>query len=268
MRLVLLVGLLTWLAGCSRPGVGRIDPALALLVPADTIVLAGVKLEKLRATPAYQNFPALTNDLAGTGLDARDIYEVLVVSDGRRTAVMARGRFAPADGSEPRLNLPGATRSSYKGYTLLASAQETVTFMNASTAVAGSGEAVRWIIDQRGKSSGLPVALERQLESIPKEHQLWAVGAPGGARLPPGSNVEHALAMTESFVASAEVGQGLRGSATLTCRSEQDAADLGGALQALLALSRLSGIEVHQQQRAVRITLAVSEAELEGLAHR
>lgn len=268
MRRLVFAGLMVLLAGCSRPGAGRIDPALASLVPADTVLLAGARLERLRATPLYRKFPLLEGGLAGTGLDERNIYEVLVVSDGKRTAALARGKFAPADGSEPRINLPNATRTAYKGYTLIASGGETVTFMNASTVVAGTGEAVRGIIDQRGRSSGIPAALERQLATIPQGCQLWAVGAAGSAPLALSENVEHALAMTESFLAAAEVGESVNGFATLTCRNEQDATDLGEALKALLALARLGGIQVEQRQRTVRITVALSEAELGRLARK
>ncbi len=174
-------------AGCGPAQVGsvRVDPALATLVPGDAIMLAGVRLDALRKTPVYQkyigerNMPGLDDLTRNTGLDPRkDIWELLVVSNGVDLAVLARGNFAP-QGEEPRINRPGVQRMPYKGYTLIGNEQGAVAFMNASVAVAGRPAAGRSIIDNRGKSNGIPPALRPKVDAIPSAAQLWLVAAGG-----------------------------------------------------------------------------------------
>ncbi|MGD0014470.1 MAG: hypothetical protein ABSD56_08615 [Bryobacteraceae bacterium] len=285
--LVLLA--LVVLAGCSRPGGGRIDPALASLVPANTVVLAGIKLEALRGTPVYKKhlaarMPSMDRELAWTGIEERNIQEILVASDGIRTAVLLRGRFSP-DAAQPPASARASSRSTYQGYTLITSADQAVAFMNSSTAVTGTPDSVRAIIDQRGKSNGIPPALEEQLASIPKASQLWAVGTGGLDRLAQtapgsaGSNVGRALSRSRSIVAAADLQRGVDAVVTLTCVSERDATDIADALQAFVSLARLAvpsdraearrafeGIKVERQQQQVKLTVALSETDLDRLS--
>src|SRR5512135_49878 len=101
----LLLSCALTLVSCSRPGAGRIDPALASLVPSDAVMLAGIQVDKLRATPLYQKHADIfSGGVRQAGLDERSLYQILLVSDGKRTAILARGHFSPADGSEPRVN--------------------------------------------------------------------------------------------------------------------------------------------------------------------
>ena len=79
----------------AREPVARssVDPALATLVPADTAILVGAKLDKLRETPTYQkhfsqmSLPRLDDFARETGLDPRkDVWEVLFASEWFATA--------------------------------------------------------------------------------------------------------------------------------------------------------------------------------------
>ena len=75
--------------GCGRrtaPSV-EIDPALARLVPGDTLALIGVKLDALRATPLYGKWVAPRMNSF-----AKDASELLVVSNGKNTVVFAKGK--------------------------------------------------------------------------------------------------------------------------------------------------------------------------------
>ncbi len=283
MRRILLAAFasLLLLAGCSPRGASRIDPALASLIPADSIMLAGAKLEAIRRTPLYQRF--LASDAGFAGLNERDIYEVLMVSDGRRTAALARGKFAPADGSEPKFDLPGAAREGYKGYTILISGDRGLTFMNPSVAVAGNPEAIRWIIDQRSSSS-MPKPLAQMLAGIPAANQVWlvaagvpALAAAGPLASPMARNLKNALSVTESVTAAADLRAGLNGAAELICRTERNASDLAEGLKLLVSFARLSSpdqaeikqawnkITIAQHERTVRLSVALTENELNGI---
>ncbi len=269
-RWLLLICALT-LVSCSRPGAGRIDPALASLVPPDSVVLAGIQVDKLRTAPLYQKHADLfSGGVRQAGLDERDLYQILLVSDAKRTAILARGHFSPADGSEPRIHLPGAVPETYKGYKVQIAGDEALAFMNPSTAAMGSPDAVHWIIDQRGVASGIPASLAAKLGKVPLDHQIWAVGVNvGNLRGPEGSpmavNLWHALAMTESVVVALQARDGLSGFADFTCRNPRDATDLAGAASVMLGLLRLprEAIQVTQQEQTVRIAIALSAAEID-----
>jgi hypothetical protein len=274
------------LAGCgtAQTGAERADPALAALVPGDSVFVAGVRMDALRATPFYKkwiaNRPAAPLDELArqTGLDLRrDLGELLVVSNGQRTAVLARGKFS-VNGAEPRLDRPGTARTPYKGQTLIGNEQGAVAFLNAGVAVAGRPDAVRWIIDQRGRSNGLPPALRDKVARIPAGDQMWLASAGGFGTfekdIPQNGNLANlgkVISMLESVTAAADLRSGLKFAANGVCRNEQDAKSLADALRGLVALGRLSspdnqpellraydGIKVEQQQRAVLLDATIS----------
>jgi hypothetical protein len=286
MRRLLLLVCLT-LAGCgtSQTGGGRIDPALASLVPGDTVMLAGVKMDELRATPWYKKTvvdkpsPQLDSFVKETGLDPRkDIAELLIVSDGAKTAVLARGKFSQSS-LEARLERDGGKRTPYKGLVLIGDERNAVVFLNSTTAVAGQAAAVRSIIDQRGRSAGLSPSLRQKLESIPTQNQIWVVAAGGfgdaSKALPQSGNLANlgrVFSMIESLTAGVDLRSGLHMSVIGVCRTDQDARSLGDAARGLVGMARLSappdnpdllkaidGIQVEQQQRTVRLTVAIPQ---------
>ena len=254
----------------------KIDPALATLVPSDTVLLAGVRMEALRATPVYRSLGSPAALLGGTGLDLDKVWEILAVSNGRRTAILARGKFSDT-GLEPRLDIPGATRTTYKGYALTSTDSLAVAFMNPSTAVAGRPEAVRAILDDRGRSSGPPPALERQIELIGPENQMWAVGA-GSAELAEAAphtgnlaNLGTALRLVDTFRIAVQAGAGVRIAATARCRNQDDAGSLSGALRffAMLAgLKKSNGLDIESTGTEVRIDASIPAETIEKLAGR
>jgi hypothetical protein len=277
MRLCWICLVVVALGGCGlrRPASVRIDPALATLVPADTVLMAGVRMEALRAAPAYRKLGSPVALLGETGIDLNNVWEILAVSDGRWTAVLARGRFSDT-GLEPRAEMPGATRTRYKGYPLTATDNLAVAFVNPSTMVTGRPEAVRAILDQRGESSGPPQALEKQIELIPPGNQLWAVGvgsaelagaAPAAGNL---ANLGTALRLVDSFRVAAEVGAGVRVTAVAACRSQEDAQTLAGALRffATLAGLKANGVQIVLDRSEVRIDASVPPELVDKLAGR
>lgn len=267
MRFLVAFGLAA-LCGCApwRPSSVRIDPALATLVPADTVLMAGVRLEALRAAPLYKKLGPEAGAFGDTGIDFDKVWEVLAASDGRRTALLARGKLSES-GLEPRIEIPGATRSTYRGYPLTATDRLAVAFVNPTTAVAGQPEAVKEILDQRGRSNGPPAALEKQIELIPPQSQIWAVGigSPELARAAPRAgnlaNLSIALRLVSSFRVYADVGAGVRIEAVALCHKDEDAQTLSGALRffALLAGLNASGdLRIGLNRNELRVEASIS----------
>jgi hypothetical protein len=258
----------------------RIDPALSTLVPADTVLLAGVRLDALRTTPLYRKLgPDSLGPLLG-GIDLKDVWEALAVSNGRDFVVLARGKFSPM-GLEPETAQPGGARTSYKGYTLAGSEEATLAYLNPTTALAGRAAAVRRLIDQRGNSTGPPAALAAEIAAIPPGNQVWIAGLGAASQAVPHrgnlGNIATALGLVERFRAAADLRTGAQVTATALCRNPQDAASLAAALQAFLAFARLTdphsqqaaaALHVASEERTVRIDGALPEPVLEALAAR
>jgi hypothetical protein len=282
----LLVLLCVGLPGCrpGQTGQVRIDPALATLVPHDTVTLAGIRMEALRDTPLYRKWvaerplPAVDRFAEETGLDLRkDLWEALIASDGKDVVVMARGKFS-ATGEEPRIDRPGVQRMPYKGYTLIGTDEGAVVFLNQSTAAAGRPAVLRTLIDRRDASQrGVPPALMELVREIPAHNQVWVASLGGFGQIREAVPPEGALAsigkifsLIEQFRAAADLRNGLDATASARCRNEQDAKTLHDALRGLVGLGRLStpdnrpellrvydAMQVEQDQRAVRFRAEV-----------
>jgi hypothetical protein len=237
--------------GCRpkpRPGV-PIDPALALLVPETAAALAGVRMEALRATPVYRRYaqaPAWSAFRARTGLDPRtDVWELLFVVEPSATLVLARGRFSPGFGGlEPRL-LPGAPRTTYQGYTIIGDERASTVFVNSSTALAGSGSAVRSVLDRRAASCGVPAALESPMRRLAPGAQIWAVAAAPIPALPVPlegnwTNLNRILASLDAAWLALTLGDSVEIAAGGACSTAAEAGRLDDALRALAGLARLA----------------------------
>jgi len=139
MRTACLVVFSLALAGCVKTPPGpKIDPALSSLIPPDTILLAGARLEALEKTPIYLNhlakrsMPLIDDFPKQIGLEVRrqDLWELLLISDGKQSAVLGHGKFA--NEAEPRIQRPGATRFGYKGYNLVGDERQAVLLISPS----------------------------------------------------------------------------------------------------------------------------------------
>ena len=251
MKTVLLAFALV-LAGCvNTPPGPKIDPALAGLIPPDTIMLAGARLDQLQKTPIYMKYlanravPLIDDFPKQIGLQVRreDLWELLLVSDGKQSVVLGRGKFA--NEAEPRIERPGATRFGYKGYTLVGDEREAVLLMSPTVIGVGPTAALRSLIDNKGKSNGPPSNLSDQLKQMPAEAMFWAVYGGGLRSLPfnaPGdmANINKIIASIQSGSVYLDLRTGVNGLATGTCGSDQDAKSLYDALRALVGLGRLT----------------------------
>lgn len=251
MRTATLFFVLT-LAACHRtPASVRIDPSIETLVPSDSVLLVGTRLESLLKTPVYQqNFanrdiPQIRDFAQKTGIDPRkDLWELLFVSNGKTGVLLGRGKFAD-EMMEPQLERHGAERFGYKGLTMLGSERGAVVLINSTTAAAGDAADLRRLIDERGNSRGPPAAMTVLVKEIPANAQFWAAYGGGPIRLPFDENsnlgnLNRVLASIQSGTLWFDLSSGISGLADVNCGSDDGAQKLEGALKALVGIGRLS----------------------------
>lgn len=250
------VGLAVLVAGCSRKPAAnaRVDAALAPLIPADSVMLAGIRLDRLKDTPFYKTFvegkqiPQLEEFAQRTGLDPRkDLWEIVMASNGSRTVALVRGKFGGMFGQEPRFEGIGALRRNYRGYSLQGNQDGVVTFMNASVAIAGPPRAVEAIIDGRDNSKeNPPQALLDMVHQVPGTAQVWMVTTSGGSlisALPQTgnlSNLARAVASLQQATLYADVSHGLDLKAYGAYPDAATAKQIHDALRGLIGIGRLS----------------------------
>ncbi len=281
------------LQSCHRASTGGvfIDPAFGPLIPPDTQMLAGLRLEKLRATPLYQkyasrlNLKALADFKARTGLDPqKDVWEMLVATTPDEVLVMVRGHFTVGE-LEPKLDPLGNHRTSYKGYTLIGDDRYAVVFMNPGVAVAGPAGSLRALLDRRDHpSTKLPPALAARIANLPSDDQLWLVddgGLPPMALLTQRDDVQSLASNLVSHISGATMGvhvdDGIRYSGTLNCASADGVKRVRDALRGMIGLARLTtksdqtdmlrlydAIEVTQADQAVKIEMRVAPELVDG----
>jgi len=161
-----------------------------------------------------------------------------------------------------------------------AGVQGGVALIDSTTAVAGKLTAVRAAIDRfkAGDRTG-PRSLLARAAEIAAENQVWSVSNAFDnlmiGRFPQDGNaagVGRMLGSLENTTAAADLRTGVSGYLHGLCRTEQDAKNLGDTARGLVGLGRLSvpenqpellklwnGIKVDQQQRTVKITVAIPQ---------
>jgi hypothetical protein len=246
------------------------------MIPADTVLMAGVRLEAIEKTPLYQKHLAKL-DLIPVDrfaeqmkIDPRkDLWELLYVSNGTLNAVMGRGKFS--DESEPRLDKKGGQRFGYKGFNLVGNETTAALLIGPTVAAIGDTPELKAMVDARDKSPGPPPALAAVLKDVSSEAQAWTAYSGGPLHLPIPTtgnlanirNIVDAI-QTGSLYLDLRMGFSVVGAGT--SRTERDAQDLEGGLKAMVGLGRLStpndkpdlqriwdGIRVTQQDRKVKL---------------
>lgn len=243
------------LAGCKRePAQARVDAAIAPLLPANTVVLAGIRLDKLQKTPFYERY--VTGEKAlrlfqdfqqRTGIDIRkDLWEIDIAITPQGQVAFARGKFGGQFGLEPRIDLPNMTRLSHRGYPILATGEAGVTFFNTGVAVLGPVDQLKAVIDNRDKpGESMPSRTLALVDSIPSRAHFWIVSPELGSLMP---KVE-AKGMEGNFLrmaqtagemrAWADLASGVELEAELVYPDDAMAAQVRDALKALLGILRL-----------------------------
>ncbi|WP_321477728.1 hypothetical protein [uncultured Paludibaculum sp.] len=191
-KAALVVMMAALAAGCGRGGKNaRVDAAIAPLIPSDTVVLAGLRLDRLKDTPFFKTYveghkiKVLDDFQAKTGIDpTRDIWELVYAGNTKRSMVFIRGKFGGQFGLEPDFRIPGVERQSYKTYYILSQGEAGVMFVTSGVAVAGAVKDLKSIIDNRDKSGESPPNdLIEMVTELPLDH-AWLVSLRGGAMVP------------------------------------------------------------------------------------
>lgn len=243
------------ISGCSHVDVtgASLDRSFRRLVPADTRVLVGLKIERLIKTPFYQrhrhqlDIPLLNESSAKMGLDPRrDLSDAVIAWNGKQPLVLARGTFN-SNLVQQKLISSGAQSRKYKNYSLIGTEREAAVFLKGPVVVAGSTPALHAALDgdDNGRSE-LPEELQERLSSLPKDDQIWLVSRGGlpFTELPMNSELGSALSNIIQFVQGSSVGisvdNGLRLKAEITCVSDQGAQRVRDALKGGIGLARLT----------------------------
>jgi hypothetical protein len=283
MRTWLLAIPLMILACCSaQTGGGRVDPVLAALVPADTFLLAGIRMSDLRATPLYvkmlaQDLNGTLDDFAkNTNFDIRkDVNDILIASTLADSGklVLARGNF--------KIQIPaGFKKSAYKGVMVYSNGEAAYAILDATTAAAGTQPDIRRVIDQKQSGQRGATALLDRARALPGAGQIWLVSN-GWGTLPADvskqngniANLARFMQSIDRASAIADLRSGLVGNITGECKSDQDAKSLGDAARGMVGLGRLNvpenrpemlrlfdGIKVEQKQRSIQVNVNISAA--------
>jgi len=278
MPKVSLLTIVLAIAGCSSAQLEnqRIDPALAALVPADTIMLSGVRMADLRSTALYKKLllglSSLDDFAKKTNFDPRkDVNTLLIASDGVDNALLARGNFKPQPPA-------GLKQSTYKGVTIYGQDEGVYAILDPTIAVAGADRAVRKIIDQKQSGRPGPTALLDRAKSLPGSPQIWLVSN-GLGKLPQelaqqGGNISNfgrLFQSIENLTMTVDVRSGIAAVINGACRTEQDAKSISDTVRGFVALGRLSvpekqpellrafdGIKVEQKEKSIVLNVQMS----------
>lgn len=252
LRLAIVLSLV-FFASCSKPTESvRIDPALRVLVPDDTVLMVGLRLDALANTPVFQKyfasrtFPQAEEFHRVTGVDLKkDVWELLLCSNGKESLLLARGKFSPSD-LEPKFEKEGVERMGYKGFKMFGNEQAAVLLINSTVAIAGPPAALRLLVDTKNsKRPDAPPVLVERLRVLPQNTQFWAVYAGGPVRIPvpdnsnPG-NVNRLLQTVKAGSLSVDFRFGIDATATGVCGTEKESQEVLTALRGIAGLGRLS----------------------------
>jgi hypothetical protein len=262
----------------------HVSPALEALVPSDTVVVLGVNFAAIRDTTIYQKLisriplPQLDSFTEQTGLDPRkDLSEILVCSSGKSALLLVRGKFRIAD-LETRFKSKGVTPSNYKGHSLFGDARAAVTFVDDSTAIAGSPADLDRLLDNPG-GRGLPISLRDLLRTLPAGDQVYAAltGGVESLNLPlprEGNlgNILQTLRSVDNATLGMNLSQGIDAIAVVNCNTERDAKFIHDLVRGLVGFGRLNtpdnqpdllklydSIQVTQQQAQTKATADVPQ---------
>jgi hypothetical protein len=220
-----------------------LDPALATLIPADTTLMVGTRVDLLAKTRMFQEplakVQAIREFERRTNVNPRkDLWQLLFVSNGRQGFLLGRGKFAD-ELMAPDLSRPGVQRFSYKGLILFGDEREALLFINSSTAAIGETAVLRLLVDQRPAITGPPARMNALMKKIPREAHFWGVYAGGPVDLPLTgnmANVNKMLGMVDSGDFYFDLSAGVKGAVTADSAQAQQLED---ALNGLIGLAKM-----------------------------
>jgi hypothetical protein len=196
---------------CScRPSTAPIDPASASCITPGTILLAGLDLDRIRASPLYAKLPP------GAALaiePLRNASRLMVTWDGRQLVFVARGKF----------------REPPAGATLI----------DRDLAISGSAEAVRGAIAQHKTGTAGAPDLLAHAASIAGGAEIWAV-VRGGINLPltgNAANLNRLLHLVDYATLTARLAPLLDLDLTSASRTADQGQHLEETLRAIVSLA-------------------------------
>lgn len=249
--LLAVIVTVTLLAGCSRKPTETgvfIDPQFASLVPPDTTLLVGLRVENLVKTPVYQKYlsggkiPIIEKFARGTGINPdKSLWNVLFVSNGKQSFVLGRGKFAD-ELMAPDFSTREVRRFGYQGMIMFGDEQQAMLMINSSTIALGETPILRALVDQRASFTGLPARLSALSKEVPRETQFWGVYRGGPVDLPLTgnlANVKKVLGLVDSGTFYFDLSQGVAGTLTGVAANAQDAQQIHNGLEGFLGLGRM-----------------------------
>lgn len=242
------------LAGCGNhlsTGVS-VDPALSKFVASDTVVLAAVDLDKIRAAPFYVrhqkqlDVPIVNNFAGQSGFDfRRDLDSVLLTWNGKNLVIAGRGRF-DIDKIQRQL-AASAIRAEYKKHALFEYRGDAVTFIDKEVAVGGNTHSVEGAIDLASDGTGgVPGELAAPLAKLSKADQIWLVSRGGlpFADMPASSEWTSILSNFAGYTKTTSAGitldTGIHFKAEIDCVSDAGAKRLDDGVRGGLGFARLA----------------------------
>jgi hypothetical protein len=272
------------LAGCTpKPAETSvfIDPQFASLIPADTTLLVGLRVENLVKTPIYQKYLSggkisIVDRIArGTGINPeKSLWNLLFVSTGKQSFILGRGKFAD-ELMAPDFSKKGVRRFGYQGFTLFGDDQQAMLMVNSSTIAIADTPTLRWLVDQRGSLTGLPERLSALTKEIPRQTQFWGAYLGGPVDLPLTGNLQNVnkvLGLVSNVTFYFDLTDGLKGTLTGVAANPPDAQQVHDGLQGFLGLGRMmtpktrpelarvfDGIQVVQEGQ--RVSVKITEPE-------
>jgi hypothetical protein len=214
------------LAACRTPAPpAAIDPALSARVPAATVVLAGVDLDRLRASPLYAKLPPAALGFLEPFGHAR---HVLIASTGVELLTIARGVVPGATQLAPDLALSGAPN-----------------LIAAATA------------------AHPPAGILAPAESVAAARPVW-IAVRGGVALPLEgnlANVNNLLRGAEYVTLTLDPGDPAELRLVARCPTPEAALHFEQSFRALVSLAAahatvLESIRIVREERVVRVSLS------------
>jgi hypothetical protein len=285
---VLIAALVAASCTTAPPPGPKIDPALAGLIPTDTVMMAGIRIEALKKAPVYQKFvarrslPQIDDFAKRIGVDPqKDLWELLYVSNGKSGALLGHGMFS--DEGEPKLQKRGDNRFGYKGFNLVGNELTAILLISPTVLAMGDTDELRAIVDAHEKSAGPPPAMAALLARMPAAAQVWAAYGGGPVQLPFDTsgnlgNVNKILSLIQTGTLYLDLSMGLSGMAEGTSATDENAEQLESGLKALIGFGRLSvspkqpqlqmvwdGLRPTRENRDVKLHIDEPEQTVDGL---
>ncbi len=262
---------------------------IATGIPADTVALAGGRMDLLLESPAFarlqQMLPAggLDGVAKEFGLDPRkEIKEFVVAYNGREPLMLASGSFRAADVLAKVASTAGAGRSEYKGKPMVTRGTAGIAALSSTVLAAGPVNRLHECSDRLSQSAKLDERWAASLRTLPAQTQLWFLSTGGSTlNLPPGSNlgnIDKILASVDRLAVWADLSKSLHLTASAATRDAASAKQLHTQLRGLIGIGRLStpddkpellklydGIQTKLEENKIDVEIDVPTASLEVL---